>query len=86
MYQRLKLNHNEPVSNFASNFNLRPYTKEALCGMKMTVKHLDKRELLISTNEGDVIKPNSFKAVYDEGMPTYGRPFEKVGRCSFTLS
>ena len=39
--------------------------------------HLDKRQLVISTNEGDVIKPNSFKAVYDEGMPTYQQPFQK---------
>jgi DnaJ family protein A protein 2 len=50
---------------------------EALCGFQMTVAHLDKRQLVISTNEGDIIKPNSFKAVYDEGMPTYQRPFEK---------
>ena len=50
---------------------------EALCGFKMTVEHLDKRQLVISTNEGDVIKPNSFKAVFDEGMPTYQQPFNK---------
>ena len=50
---------------------------EALCGFQMTVTHLDKRPLVISTNEGDVIKPNSFKAVYDEGMPTYQSPFQK---------
>jgi DnaJ family protein A protein 2 len=50
---------------------------EALCGFQTTVTHLDKRQLVISTNEGDVIKPNSFKAVYDEGMPTYQQPFQK---------
>jgi DnaJ family protein A protein 2 len=50
---------------------------EALCGFQMTVTHLDKRPLVISTNEGDIIKPNSFKAVYDEGMPTYQSPFQK---------
>ena len=50
---------------------------EALCGFKTTVTHLDKRQLLIQTNEGDVIKPNSFKAVFDEGMPTYQQPFNK---------
>jgi DnaJ family protein A protein 2 len=50
---------------------------EALCGFKTTVTHLDKRQLLVSTNEGDVIKPSSFKAVFDEGMPTYGQPFNK---------
>ena len=50
---------------------------EALCGFSMTVTHLDKRELVIATNEGDVVKPNSFKAVFDEGMPMHGRPFQK---------
>jgi len=50
---------------------------EALCGFQMTVTHLDKRELVVATNEGDIIKPNSFKAVYDEGMPTYQSPFQK---------
>ena len=32
---------------------------------------------LILNNDGIVIKPNSFKAVYDEGMPTYQSPFQK---------
>lgn len=50
---------------------------EALCGVKFTIKHLDKRELLVSTNEGEIIKPGSFKAIYDEGMPTYQQPFTK---------
>ena len=50
---------------------------EALCGFQMTVTHLDKRQLVISTNEGDVVKPGSFKAVFDEGMPTYQQPFNK---------
>merc|ERR1719253_1651836 len=50
---------------------------EALCGFQMTVTHLDKRQLVIATNEGDVIKPNSFKAVFDEGMPTFQQPFNK---------
>ena len=50
---------------------------EALCGFKTTVTHLDKRQLVIATNEGDVIKPNSFKAVFDEGMPTFQQPFNK---------
>jgi DnaJ family protein A protein 2 len=50
---------------------------EALCGFKTTVEHLDRRQLVIQTNEGDVIRPNSFKAVFDEGMPTYQQPFNK---------
>ena len=31
--------------------------------------HLDGRQLLVSSNEGDIVKPGSFKVVYDEGMP-----------------
>ena len=50
---------------------------EALCGMKMTVDHLDGRQLVISTHEGEVIKPGQFKAVFDEGMPKHTMPFQK---------
>ena len=50
---------------------------EALCGMKMTVDHLDGRQLVVSTQEGETIKPGSFKAVFDEGMPKHGMPFQK---------
>ena len=39
--------------------------------------HLDNRQLLVSSNEGDIVKPGSFKAVYDEGMPTWQRPTDK---------
>lgn len=38
---------------------------------------MDGRQLLISSNEGDVIKPGSFKAVYDEGMPVWQRSSDK---------
>lgn len=50
---------------------------EALCGFETQVKHLDDRVLLLKTKPGDVIKPNSFKAVQGEGMPTHGNPFVK---------
>jgi DnaJ family protein A protein 2 len=50
---------------------------EALCGFKMTVDHLDGRQLVVSTHEGEVIKPGQFKAVFDEGMPKKGMPFQK---------
>jgi len=50
---------------------------EALCGMKMSITHLDGRQLIVSTHDGEVIKPGQFKAVYDEGMPKYGSPFQK---------
>lgn len=51
--------------------------KEALCGCSFTVQHLDGRTLHIKTNEGQVIKPNSFMVVQSEGMPVHGRPFVK---------
>lgn len=30
---------------------------EALCGYKFVVPHLDGRQLLVSANEGDIVKP-----------------------------
>lgn len=50
---------------------------EALCGFKFALPHLDGRQLLVSSNEGDVTKPSSFKAVYDEGMPVWQRGSDK---------
>jgi DnaJ family protein A protein 2 len=50
---------------------------EALCGFKFAVPHLDGRQLLVASNEGDIVKPGCFKAVYDEGMPTWQRPQDK---------
>lgn len=51
--------------------------KEALCGCSFEVQHLDGRTLHIKTKEGQVIKPNSFLSVAEEGMPVHGRPFVK---------
>ncbi|MED6140648.1 DNAj domain protein [Stylosanthes scabra] len=50
---------------------------EALCGFKFVLTHLDGRQLLIRSNPGEVIKPDSYKAINDEGMPMYQRPFMK---------
>uniref|UniRef100_A0A6M2EFY2 Uncharacterized protein n=1 Tax=Populus davidiana TaxID=266767 RepID=A0A6M2EFY2_9ROSI len=49
----------------------------ALCGFKFALTHLDGRQLLIKSNPGEVVKPDSFKAINDEGMPMYQRPFMK---------
>lgn len=51
--------------------------KEALCGCSFNIQHLDGRTLHIKTREGQVIKPNSFMAVQNEGMPVHTRPFVK---------
>jgi len=50
---------------------------EALCGFKFSIKHLDGRELLVQSTEGEIITPGMFKVIYDEGMPQHGRPFDK---------
>lgn len=48
---------------------------EALCGFQFILTHLDGRQLLIKSNPGEVVKPDQFKAINDEGMPVYQRPF-----------
>lgn len=50
---------------------------ESLCGFRFVLTHLDGRQLLIKSNPGEVIKPDQFKAIDDEGMPIYQRPFMK---------
>jgi DnaJ family protein A protein 2 len=51
--------------------------KDALCGCSFAVKHLDGRIIKVSSSPGEVIKPNSFKMVPEEGMPVHTRPFLK---------
>ncbi|GAB2234897.1 hypothetical protein Droror1_Dr00004167 [Drosera rotundifolia] len=48
---------------------------EALCGFNFVITHLDGRQLLIKSNPGEVVKPDQFKAIDDEGMPIYQRNF-----------
>ncbi|KAI9094252.1 hypothetical protein K1719_026834 [Acacia pycnantha] len=48
---------------------------EALCGFQFVLTHLDGRQLIIKSNPGEVVKPDSYKAINDEGMPMYQRPF-----------
>ncbi|KAF8380534.1 hypothetical protein HHK36_028021 [Tetracentron sinense] len=50
---------------------------EALCGFQFALTHLDGRQLLIKSNPGEIIKPGQHKAINDEGMPHYQRPFMK---------
>ncbi|KAM7260090.1 hypothetical protein ACFE04_015831 [Oxalis oulophora] len=50
---------------------------EALCGFQFVLTHLDGRQLLIKSQPGEVVKPDSFKAINEEGMPVYQRPFLK---------
>ena len=50
---------------------------EALCGFQFVITHLDGRQLLIKSAPGEIVKPGQFKAINDEGMPMYQRPFMK---------
>lgn len=50
---------------------------DALCGCSFRFKHLDGRVLSVTTPPGEVIKPDTFKCIRDEGMPIHGRPFMK---------
>ena len=50
---------------------------EALCGFERYFETLDNRWLKIKTVPGEVIKPKDVRVVMDEGMPTYGRSFQK---------
>ncbi|RWR82206.1 dnaJ protein [Cinnamomum micranthum f. kanehirae] len=50
---------------------------EALCGFQFVLTHLDNRQLLIKSNPGEVLMPDQFMAINNEGMPMYQRPFMK---------
>jgi len=56
---------------------------EALCGFEWSITHLDKREVIIKSRPGEVIKPETLqgqpfvKIVSGEGMPSKGNPFAK---------
>lgn len=50
---------------------------EALLGCCFPVKHLDGRTLAVKSTAGQVIKPSSIMAIPNEGMPTYGNPYDK---------
>ncbi|KYR00497.1 heat shock protein [Tieghemostelium lacteum] len=50
---------------------------EALCGFTFYLTHLDGRVLTIKNEQGNIIKPDDTKCIFNEGMPGYKRPFEK---------
>lgn len=50
---------------------------EALCGYQFILTQLDGRQLLIKSVPSEIVKPGQFKAINDEGMPIYQRPFMK---------
>lgn len=50
---------------------------ESLCGFSFETETLDKRHLLIKSEEGDVVKPGDVRVVPGEGMPQYRSPTDK---------
>jgi DnaJ-class molecular chaperone len=50
---------------------------ESLTGFRRVVKHLDGREIVITSPPGKVIKHEDVKIISGEGMPKYRSPFEK---------
>lgn len=49
----------------------------ALCGMDISVRHLDNREIRIVSEPGEVIQPGQWKCIDGEGMPVHGHPLIK---------
>ncbi|KAI3853597.1 hypothetical protein MKW98_025114 [Papaver atlanticum] len=47
---------------------------EALSGFQFALTHLDGRKFLIETNPVEIVKPDSYKTVNDEGMPVHKKP------------
>lgn len=50
---------------------------EALCGFKLPFTHMDGREIVINSQEGEVVKPGDIKVVQNEGMPFKNAPMDK---------
>jgi len=50
---------------------------EALCGFKLVIPHLDKRELLVQVGPGEIITPGEIRSINGEGMPVHKHPEEK---------
>ena len=51
---------------------------EALCGFTYTIDHLDGRQLVVSSpGGGEIVRPDDWVCVPDEGMPMYRNPYEK---------
>ena len=48
---------------------------EALGGFEMTIEHLDKRNILIKTKPGEIIKAGELKTVKECGMPIFNSPY-----------
>lgn len=50
--------------------------KQALCGFTMTIKHLDGKDIVLTTAPGEVIRPESIRGAMGKGMPKQSVPGE----------
>lgn len=50
---------------------------QALCGVVYCFKHLDGRNICVTTKPGEVIRHGQIKVVPGEGMPLRNNPFER---------
>ena len=48
---------------------------EALTGVKFAITHLDGRRILIESNPGEIIQPETLKTVEELGMPFFNSPY-----------
>nr|CRZ24875.1 BMA-DNJ-19 [Brugia malayi] len=47
---------------------------DALCGCQFVVKHLDGRELIVTTQPNDILEPDCIRGIRNEGMPIPDSP------------
>jgi DnaJ family protein A protein 2 len=50
---------------------------ESLCGFKFHFKHMDGRDVVVQSQDGDVIAPDAFRVVSNEGMPFRRDPMSR---------
>lgn len=50
---------------------------QALCGLEYCFKHLDGRNICISTKPGEVVRHGELKVIRGEGMPLRNNPFDR---------
>ncbi|MCP9261103.1 DnaJ subfamily A member 2 [Dirofilaria immitis] len=47
---------------------------DALCGCQFVIKHLDGRELVVTTRPNDILEPDCIRGIRNEGMPILDSP------------
>ena len=58
-------------------YNMQITLTQALCGFEKVIKHLDGRDVVLSSPMGQVVEPNGLYMVHEEGMPKYRDPTSK---------